>query len=158
MTGLFHGSSAGRGHGRPGFGRTASAIVRAVALLLLPACCGCDWWLRITEVSGTVMLEGQPAGGVQLVFEPLVTSRPRAFARTRNDGTFRLGRQGTGNRGGAAPGRYRVKLLSDREGEGEDGTSLAIPPEYNTQSTVEFEVVPGRANVFDIDIKLGKDG
>lgn len=153
-----HGSSAAGGCGLPGLLRPAAAVSRTAALCVIVACGGCDWWLRITEVSGTVTLDGRPAGGVQLVFEPLDTSRPRAFSRTKNDGTFRLGRQGPGDRDGAAAGKYRVKLLSDREGEGEDGTSLAIPAEYNTQSTLEFEVVPGRANIFDIDIKTGKGG
>jgi len=156
-----HGSSVAGGYGLSGLFRTSSAAGRVTALgalCVLAACCGCDWWLRITEVSGKVTIDGRPAGGVQLVFEPLDASRPRAFSRTKNDGTFSLGRQGPGNRGGAAAGKYRVKLLSDREGEGEDGTALVIPAEYNTQSTLEFEVVPGRANTFDIDIKTGNGG
>lgn len=153
-----HGSSAAGGRGLSGLLRTGSVVSGTAALCVLMACCGCDWWLRITEVSGTVTLDGRPARGVQLVFEPLDRSRPRAFARTKNDGSFHLGRQGPGDRDGAAAGKYRVKLLSDREGEGEDGTALAIPPEYNTQTTLEFEVVPGRANIFDIDIKTGKGG
>ena len=56
---------------------------------------GCsDWWLRITEVSGTIRIDGKPAKGVQVVFQPLDTSRPRALAQTDKDGLFHLGRQG----------------------------------------------------------------
>lgn len=110
---------------------------------------GCDWWLRITEVSGTVLVDGKPAEGIQLVFQPLATNRPRAFAQTRKDGAYRLGRQGPGDKIGAAAGVYRVQVLSDSESP----NPVAIPPEYNVNTTLEFEVVPGKKNVFDIDVK-----
>lgn len=109
---------------------------------------GCDWWLRITDVSGRVTVDGKPTGGVQLVFEPVDRSRPRALARTRSDGTFSLGRQGPGDRDGAAAGEYVVRLMSDTDG----GEGIRIPPRYNVRSELTFTVVPGRANVFDIDI------
>jgi hypothetical protein len=110
---------------------------------------GCDWWLRITEVSGTVLVNGKPAEGVQLVFQPVAKNRPRAFAQTGKDGTYRLGRQGPGDKSGAASGAYRIQVLSDSESP----NPIAIPPEYNVNTTLEFEVVPGKKNVFDIDVK-----
>jgi hypothetical protein len=110
---------------------------------------GCDWWLRITEVSGTVLVDGKPAEGIQLVFQPLAKNRPRAFAQTRKDGTYRLGRQGPGDKSGAASGAYRIQVLSDSESP----NPISIPPEYNVNTTLEFEVVPGRKNVFDIDVR-----
>jgi len=117
-----------------------------VALLALLA--GCNWWLRITEVSGTVRVDGRPASGVVVVFEPLATNRPRALAQTNADGIYRLARQGPGDKSGAASGKYRVRLTSDTEREG----AVMIPAEYNRDSKLEFDVVPGKANVFDIDV------
>lgn len=119
-------------------------IVVGVALVA-----GCNWWLRITEVGGTVRVDGKPASGVIVVFEPLARNRPRAIAQTNSKGVYRLGRQGPGDKSGAASGKYRVQLTSDTEREG----AVMIPAEYNRDSKLEFEVIPGRANVFDIDVK-----
>jgi hypothetical protein len=130
--------------------RTALPIlVAAVAI----AATGCgDWWLRITEVSGTIRIDGKPAKGVQVVFQPQDSSRPRALAQTDKDGVFRLGRQGPGNRQGAAAGKYRVQLLTDTDSP----NAVIIPPEYNVKTTLEFDVIPGKANVFDVDVNTKK--
>lgn len=136
---------------RPTFpGPRRAACLVAVACLVASGCG--DWWLRITEVSGTVRIDGKPARGVQVVFQPLDASRPRALAQTDREGVYRLGRQGPGNRQGAAAGRYRIQLLTDTDGDG----GAVIPPDYNVRSTLEFEVVPGKANVFDVDVKTRK--
>ena len=119
-----------------------------VLIVVLVFTAGCGWWLRITEVSGTVTVDGQPAAGVQLVFDPLDKSRPRALARTGPDGSFHLGRQGPGDKSGAAAGKYLVRVMSDNDG----GEGFTIPARYNVQSTLEFEVMPGQANVFEIDV------
>ena len=119
---------------------------------LLVAVCGCGWWLRITEVSGTVRVDGQPAKGVRLVFEPVNKSIPRAMALTDKDGRYRLGRQGSADKMGAAAGKYDVRVMSDSEVE----NSVAIPAEYSTKSMLQFDVIPGKANVFDIDVKTKK--
>lgn len=125
-----------------------SQRIALVCLCLLVATVGCNWWLRITEVHGTVRVDGKPAAGVQIVFEPLAKDRPRAVARTNQDGFYTLGRQGPGRNSGAAAGRYHVRVMSDTERE----DPIVIPPEFNVKSTLEFEVVPGKTNVFDIDI------
>jgi hypothetical protein len=133
----------------PAFLHRRSAIL-LVSLVSLAFASGCgDWWLRITEVSGTIRVDGKPAKGVQVVFQPVDTSRPRALAQTNNDGVFVLGRQGPGNRQGAASGKYKVLLLTDTDGP----DPILIPPEYNVKSTLEFEVIPGKSNVFDVDVK-----
>ena len=68
--------------------------------------------------------------------------------RTAADGSFQLGRQGPGDKSGAAAGTYIVRVMSDNDG----GEGFRIPPDYNVHSTLEFTVVPGRANVFEIDV------
>lgn len=132
----------------PAISRRPSRCCVLVGLGLLTVGAGCNWWLRITEVQGTVRVKGAPAAGVQVVFEPLAEDLPRAVARTNNEGVYRLGRQGPGRNSGAAAGRYRVQVLSDTERE----EPIVIPPEFNASSTLEFAVVPGKTNVFDIDI------
>lgn len=120
-----------------------------VRTALLLAVCGCGWWLRITEVTGTVRIDGAPAKGVRVVFEPVDKSLPRAMALTDNQGGYRLGRQGSADKVGAAAGAYVIRIMSDGEVEG----AVAIPPEYNTRSTLEVRVVAGKANVLDFDVK-----
>lgn len=131
--------------------RMPRGLTRRYALLsicLLATMTGCNWWLRITEVTGTVRIDDKPASGVQVVFEPLGPNLPRSIAITNRDGGYRLGRQGPGKKSGAAAGRYRVEVMSDTERE----DPVLIPPEFNVKSTLEFEVVPGKTNTFDIDI------
>lgn len=124
-------------------------VVLAVAAMMMASCAGCEWWLRITEVSGTVKVDGQPARSVRLVFEPEDRKLPRAMALTDNDGVYRLGRQGGGDKHGAAAGKYRVLVMSNGESEG----ATRIPVSYGTKPQFAFEVIPGEKNVFDIDVK-----
>lgn len=119
-----------------------------VIVCLFTTATGCNWWLRITEVTGTVRMNDKPVSGVQVVFEPLTPGLPRSIAVTNQDGGYRLGRQGPGKNPGAVAGRYRVEVMSDTERK----DPIVIPPEYNLKSNLEFEVVPGKANVFDIAI------
>lgn len=135
-------------HIDPRVRRLRSWTWASACLCLALSANGCNWWLRITEVNGIVRVDGKPASGVQLVFEPLLKDRPRAIARTNKEGFYTLGRQGPGAQSGAAAGRYTVKVMSDTERE----DPIVIPPEYNVKSTLEFEVVPGKTNTFDIDI------
>lgn len=125
---------------------SASFVVLTCMAVLF---CGCDWWLGITQVTGTVTVDGRPVGGAQVVFEPLTPGRPRAVAVTGRDGGYHLSRQGPGARGGAAAGRYRVKILTDTEGS----NAPPIPAAYNSRSALEFDVLPGKPNVFDVDVK-----
>ena len=108
--------------------------------------------MRITEVSGAVRIDGVPAKGVRLVFEPVDRSIPRAMALTGDDGRYRLGRQGSADKVGAAGGKYVIRVMSDSE----SANAVAIPAEYNTKSSLQVDVIPGKANVFDVDVKTKK--
>lgn len=124
------------------------SILRTAAVCIMTFTIGCNWWLQTADVTGTVRIDGKPARRVQVVFEPLDTSKPRARATTDSDGLFRLSRLGPGNKPGAAVGRYRVKVLPNEE----NTNAAVIPSEYGSASTIEFDVVAGKPNVFDIDI------
>jgi len=108
--------------------------------------CG-DFWLGITEVKGTVTIDGKPAKGAQIIFKPLAKDAPLAIGVTDAQGAYRLSRIGLGKKPGAAAGKYIVKLRSDDEGKG-----VSIPAKYaGEESGLAFEV-KGGSNVFDIDI------
>lgn len=119
-------------------------VILAVCALLAAGGCG----LRITEVSGTVQIDGKPAKGVQVVFQPEQQELPRALATTGAEGRYRLVRQGPGNKPGAAAGRYRVRLSADND----DPSAPRIPDRYGAKSDLIYEVKPGRPNIFDIDV------
>lgn len=107
---------------------------------------GCGY--RITDVSGTVTVDGMPLSHARVIFVPHAEQRPAAMADTNADGVYRLYRQGPGKREGAATGVYTVKVVSDPD----NPLPIEIPPEYNTRSELTFEVKAGQPNVFDIDI------
>lgn len=135
-----HGRSISARRGRIG-GGISGAIMLAAAVVT-----GCG--LRITEVSGTVRVDGKPAKGLQVVFQPEKEGLPRALATTDAQGMYRLVRQGPGNKTGAAAGRYRVRLAADND----DPAAPRIPDRYNAKSDLTYEVKAGAANTFDVDI------
>lgn len=125
--------------------RMAGRIPRGMVLAAV-VFAGCG--LRITEVSGTVRIDGKPAKGLQVVFQPEKEGLPRALATTDAQGAYRLVRQGPGNKTGAAAGRYRVRLAADND----DPAAPRIPDRYNAKSDLTYEVKAGAANTFDIDV------
>lgn len=119
---------------------------RWAACVLAVTAAGCG--LRITEVSGTVRIDGKPAKGLQVVFQPEKPQLPRALAATDAQGVYRLGRQGPGKPSGAAAGRYVVRVNADSD----DPNAPQIPERFGSKSELTFEVKPGMPNTFDIDI------
>ena len=83
---------------------------------------GCQ---RIADVSGTVRVDGKPAKGLVVVFDPGTNDAPRGVATTAADGGYTIRRLGPGAKTGVPVGSYSVK--------------------------VSYEV-KGGANTFDIDI------
>lgn len=129
------------------------------------------------DVSGTLTLNGGPfvsANSTMIIFEPLddksagVSSTPF----DANTGKFLCTMQD-----GLKPGKYRVKIIAqalyDKRtkkpvgpdfGTGQDEASQddgqgyfvpLIPPRYNIDSTLEFEAVADKKNVFDFNVETG---
>lgn len=134
------------GHGtRPRAAGVAAAVVGVIGVIV--ACvAGCG--PRIATVTGVVSVNGRPQEGLKLVFEPREPQGRRAMGTTGADGRYTLGRQGLGNNQGAVTGRYTVRVYANPDSE----DAPKIPPRYNTETTLAFEVQPGRANSFDVDI------
>lgn len=127
--------------------RCGFQVAWCIALTSLAAViAGCG--LRITEVSGTVRVDGKPTKGLQVVFQPEKEGLPRAMATTDAEGRYRLVRQGPGAPSGAAAGRYIVRVSADSE----DPNAPRIPDRYGAKSDLTYEVKAGTSNTFDVDI------
>lgn len=118
-----------------------------VAVLALVAGCG-EAEDRATRfpASGTVLVDGQPAAGVQILLHPadrlgdLDALKPTAV--TGADGAFQVGTYETGD--GAPPGRYKVTLYwPDVPPNGSNspvdllGERFADPARSNLEATIK---------------------
>ena len=111
----------------------------AMAVLAAAGCGGRGF----AEVRGTVLVDGKPLQGAFVTFVPEGPDAVRGVGSTNAEGRYRVIRPGS--KVGAMIGKNRVSVTG-----GDAGRSL--PPKYNTESTLTYEVKRG-PNVFDIDIK-----
>lgn len=118
------------------------------------------------DVSGKITLNGGPFKGASMctiTFTPVDSSDQETLSTTFNadSGKYLLTMQDA-----LKPGKYKVRLYAtavyDRKTKGPVGPAtldsdvyhiVLIPPKFNKDSTIEFEVVSGKKNVFDYDIK-----
>jgi hypothetical protein len=90
-----------------------------------------------------VLVDGKPLQSAFVTFVPEGSDAVRGVGSTNAEGRYRVIRPGS--KVGAMIGKNRVSVTG-----GDAGRTL--PPQYNTESTLTYEVKSG-ANVFDIDIK-----
>lgn len=133
------------GNVRPTCGRRWGGAA-TIAIVLAIGCSS-----RIEPVSGLVTLNGKPQGGLKLMFEPKSSKGKRAMALTSPDGRFSLYRQGMGSRAGAIVGDYVVRVYAGDSDDPDAGP--VIPDRYSRSSTLEFQVKPGQANSFEINLE-----
>ncbi len=100
----------------------------------------------VTSVHGTVTLDGQPLDGASIEFVPADGSTASASSRV-NAGKYSLE---------MTPGEKRVLIIATKvvgtkpayEGEPNsptiEVTASLLPPRYNTASTLQADVKPGR--------------
>lgn len=107
---------------------------------------GCGQGPRLAQVKGTVRLDGQPLPGAEIEFQP--ESGVPSFGVTDAQGHYEL--RHLHQRAGALPGKHTVRI---QMGEPDDPSHKAIrlPPEYNDESTLTREVVPGE-NTIDFEL------
>lgn len=149
--------------------RMKTFCVALLPLLVLVVGCG----PKISKVSGTVKVDGEPTSNLIVAFTPL-DGGTSAAATTDSSGNYTL----SSNLGaGIPPGNYRVSITTEQTAsgstlpadEGSDSEAYAaqargtdyegmnefkekIPPQYNTQTTLEREVTSG-SNVIDFEIE-----
>lgn len=124
---------------------------------------GCSSDSDIGRVEGTVTLDGEPLPNATVVFVQ-GQGRP-AGGITDEQGHYVLNY--AGGRKGALPGLNRVRITTAQgPSETADGTPVPpvperIPTQFNTESTLEFEVVAGQVNVANFDLvskgKIARD-
>jgi hypothetical protein len=127
--------------------------------------------IKFVPVSGRVTKNGQPLANVRVVFQPIGSENPGpgSAGTTDADGRYTLtvsSQQQSGK--GAVPGMHRVTIGTILPGEGAlptdpsvgspDGAPLAgkelIPPKYNQDSTLKFEVPAGGTDKADFDLQF----
>ena len=123
----------------------------AFLLCLVGLVVGCGGGHEIGTVSGTVTLDGEPLADARINFQPSGDTRNPgigSFGRTNAKGEYSLtliDEKGEG----AIVGRHRVMIKAVRAGNADpaDDKQRAgadrVPPEYNINSTLTFEVKPG---------------
>jgi|GEM_PF-1247838 len=131
---------------------------RASELRVIPARCGTVSILlavlalggcqRIVEVTGTVRIDGKPAKGVIVVFDPASPDKPRGVASTNQDGVYKLRRLGPGSKPGVPTGMYSVKLMPDVDNP--DGSR--IPEKFSRSSQLSRDVTGPSPHSYDIEI------
>jgi hypothetical protein len=113
-------------------------------------------------VSGKVTLNGQPLAGATVFFQPVAPpgstdAGPGSQGKTNDRGEFKL-TAATGENGAVA-GEHRVmiSLLNPQVGDSDEraprgGWPLAdkVPSKYNTDTTLQFVVAPGKPADFPL--------
>lgn len=127
-------------------------IQRTLAITLLGLAClaiGCADDGGLKPVTGLVTLDGQPVGGIDVVFVPVEGGRTNSIARTNAEGRFTL--TYTSQHTGAMPGEYKV--LFKRE-EPETGREL-LPERFSSggKTTLRATVEEGGDNEFNFEIE-----
>lgn len=106
---------------------------------------GCQ---RIVDVTGTVRIDGKPAKGVIVMFDPASSDHPRGVASTDENGVYKLRRLGPGSNPGVPTGEYSVKVMSDMDNPG----AGRIPEKYFRNSQLTREVNGPSPHTYDIEI------
>jgi len=137
-----------------------------LVVVWLGTCIGCDTGVGTAEVEGTVTFDDQPVDG-SIVLEPADGKGPSAGGKIEQ-GKYRLSGEG-----GVMPGKKTVRITAVRKtgrqtdasmpgatGAGPTGGATMvdemeqyIPPIYNEKSTLTCEVVAGKTNQHDFELK-----
>ena len=121
-----------------------------ILVLAVGGCGGGDWG----QLSGTVLLNGQPVGPGTITLEPIEADRAGAIASFGEDGKYAVMSR---RKEGAPTGEYRV-MVHGGEGFGEETIGpkpkSKIPARYNSPSTTDLNVTiePGE-NTVDFELK-----
>ena len=112
-------------------------------------------------VSGMITLNGSPLGGMAGI-----SFVPKEGGDGGGQGQIKEGRYIISGYDGVKPGKYLVRIFATVDFDkstgkvadntiefGNELTVDVIPPEFNKESTIEFEVVAGGNNVFNYDVQ-----
>ena len=129
------------------------SLIGSAALLVLLGCGGVDG-PDLGQVTGTVLMDGNPVSNAVLVFQP-EHARP-SYGRTDAEGKYEL--YYTDEKPGATIGEHRISITTGEEGDedsGQAGQKESIPAKYNIRTELTREVAAGENT---IDFKLDSEG
>ncbi len=112
------------------------------AMLSLITGCG-ESGPTLTEVQGTVLLDGKPLPNASLEFSPEKKGSP-SYGTTDESGRYKL--RFDRDRDGAEPGPHKVRI--SMEGD----SKIKLPSRYNEQTELREVVSPGGSTI-DFDLK-----
>jgi len=130
-----------------------------IALVALGATIGCggpprpDYSsLGLTDVYGTVTLDGEPLEGAEVRFYTVGDRSRYSYGRTDSDGVYVLNYDS--NAEGVKPGPKEIFISTSAGGanDPETGGPELVPSRYNKQSTLTATVEPGGSQTFDFDL------
>jgi hypothetical protein len=126
--------------------------MRAALVLLCLVCfaSGCGGGSNLATVSGKVMLDGKPLADARVTFQPMSEQRDPgigSFGRTNASGDYSLTLIDDTAQG-AFVGKHKVmiKAVSSGGDPNDDKTPAGkdrVPPNYNINTTLTFEVKTG---------------
>jgi hypothetical protein len=125
--------------------RARTGRLLATGLLILVAGCAGEGGVPLHPASGRVLVDGQPAEGVQVRLRP--ADRPddldalRPFAETAEDGTFELGTHEKGD--GVPVGPYKATLYWPDRLPGLPGVKDRLGGKYDEAAESPFSVTIG---------------
>lgn len=138
---------------RERIGYLRDAIGNTWLLLVLLLLCSCDSGPPLGQVSGTVLLDGNPLPDARIIFQPQ-DGGPASHGETDAAGHYEL--IYAEGQPGAIVGPHRVSVETYRirlneAGEAEEHPEL-VPQKYNAQSELSREVTAG-AQTIDFDLE-----
>jgi hypothetical protein len=109
---------------------------------------------KLGKVSGTVKLDGDPLPDATIEFQPMAAEGSPSTAVTGSDGSYEL--MFLAGKPGAMVGKHIVRITTYRQLSSEDPRGPGeipekLPPQYNSESTLEKEVKSGR-NTIDFEL------
>lgn len=159
-------------HGRVKVTIFRRAVLLLVGLISAAAVAGCGGGPAVAPVSGVVYVDGVPKAGLHVVFQPMGSKENPNPGRGSNGITDENGRYTLtydGIKPGAVVGQHRVAVATVLAGEGknfdpelgspdgepvEGGTEI-IPPRYNDQTELTFDVPAGGTDKADFKLEVG---
>ena len=138
------------------------SIARAWCLVLVTlVVAGCGNRARITPVSGVVTLDGKPLANAHVAFQPeaksgIQTGGAGSYGMTDSNGAYSLRMTDT-DEAGAVVSKHRVAInyvtQSDDSDPAKRPPPKKLPTKYNENSELTFDVVAGKANQANFDLK-----
>lgn len=129
-------------------------LLRVFVVIATALVTGCEKGPEVAPVTGTVQQNGKPLAGAMVEFQPDYGAP--SYGYTDQQGQYEI--QFQKNRMGALIGHHTVRVRTigektDLETDTTVNVPETVPELYNDETTLEFDVVAGEENVFDIDIE-----